>query len=462
MNPSSESQRRDDELAAYFGGEAQDLGVRTAAEFVPPMSTAERRRRRRRDDDDRTSSLALVRGDDGVLRWDVGGAGRTVARRRRRAGGKRAGLWSWLTGEEKPIAELHFELLPPNEIVAAIGKLDRKFATKDLAGEPAFGLRRWHDGKLTPVAVPSATAKTKRILLFVHGTFSNCDHMFREEFLSPKEGDLTEASDPLDVLRTFDEVLTFDHPTLAVSPMLNAFELAQRFRGVEAEVCVVAHSRGGLVTRWWLEGFGGTDAGPRRAVLVGSPLAGTSLASPARIRESMDLLTNVGNALKLASAPATSFAPFLAAPVVLLRVFTSITSALSKLPIADAGVAMVPGLSGQSRVGNNGELVRLRAAKPTNLPKYFVVRSNYEPENANWRFWRWFRKDKLVDAAADTVFPGRNDLVVDTDSMDDVFSDATLPRPTVIQQWTSSPDVHHINYFRRRETIGAIAKALAK
>ncbi|MCK6447215.1 MAG: hypothetical protein L6Q99_12570 [Planctomycetes bacterium] len=456
MNPTSESQRRDEELAAYFGGEAQELGVRTAAEFVPPMSTAERRRRRRRDDDDRTSALALVRGDDGVLRWDVGGARRTVARRRRRAGGKRAGLWSWLTGEEKPVAELHFELLPPNEIVAAIGKLDRKFATKDLAGEPAFGLRRWRDGKLVPVASPSATAKTKRILLFVHGTFSNCDHMFREEFLSSQQGRDFVASN------AFDEVLTFDHPTLAVSPLLNAFELAQRFRGVEAEVCVVAHSRGGLVTRWWLEGFGGTDAGPRKAVLVGSPLAGTSLASPARIRESMDLLTNVGNALKLAGAAATSFAPFLAAPVVLLRVFTSITSALSKLPIADAGVAMVPGLSGQSRVGNNGELVRLRAARPVNLPTYFVVRSNYEPEDANWRFWRWFRKDKLVDAAADTVFPGRNDLVVDTDSMDDVFSDATLPRPTVIQEWTSSPTVHHINYFRQRETIDAIARALAK
>ncbi|MCC6406954.1 MAG: hypothetical protein IT453_07300 [Planctomycetes bacterium] len=457
MNAVNEDARRLTALAEYYDAEATDLGVCTADQFVPAVSTKDRRRRRLRGDEDRTGALVLVKGSDGVLRWDVGGARRRAARRR--AGrASRAGLWSWLTGDEEQVAELHFELLPPNEIIAAISKLDRKFAAAslgvDAGGAPAFGLRRWRSGKLAPVAAPTAVEKGKRILLFVHGTFSNCDHFLVDEFLSTKQGRELVAS------KRFDEVLTFDHPTLAVSPMLNAFELSRLMRGVQAEVCVVAHSRGGLVTRWWLEGFGGAEDGPRKAVLVGSPLAGTSLASPARIRESMDLLTNVGNALKLAGSAATAFAPLLAAPVVLLKVFTSITSALSKLPIADAGVALVPGLGAQSRVGNNHELLRLRAARPNRLPSYFVVRSNFEPADVGWKFWRLFRKDQLADAAVDTVFPGENDLVVDTESMDDVFTDAAVPRPKIIHDFGTNPTVHHINYFRQRETIDAIAGVL--
>jgi len=443
-------------LADYYAGEAKTLGVETGDRFLPRVPTARRRSPHRRREGDKPGSLVLVEHEDGALRWESGAlpAARRSARRR---GGRasRAGVLSWLTGRGggKAVAELHFELLPPNQIVQTIAGFDTRFASKDPAGAAAFGLRRWKDGKLVPVARPTATAKNKRILLFVHGTFSNCDHMFVDEVLSTAKGKELVAS------RAFDEVLTFDHPTLGASPMLNAFELGRAMQGVEAEICAVAHSRGGVVTRWWLEGFGGASSGPRKAVLVGSPLAGTSLAAPPRIRESMDLLTNVGNALKIAGSAASAFAPLLAAPVVLLKVFTSVTSALSHLPIADAAVALVPGLGGQSRVGNNPELLRLRASRPEPAPQYFTVRSNFEPQDAGWRFWRNFRKDKLADLAADAIFPGENDLVVDTDSMDDLYEDAALPRATVIQKWDKSPTVHHLNYFRQRETIDAIATA---
>jgi hypothetical protein len=440
------------DLATYYAQEADRLGVRTSEDFVPPVATGELRRRRRRGVDDETGSLVLVRDEDGALRWEVGGVRhRSASQRRGRA--RRAGLWSWLTGREEQVAELHFERLPPNKVLEAIASFDRDFAAKD-QGQPFFGLRRWNktSAKLEPVAAPSATAMGKRILLIVHGTFSNCDHLLSEEILASAEGRALVGS------TRYDEVLTFDHPTLSVSPMLNAFELARAMRGVEAEVCTIAHSRGGLVTRWWLEGFGGAEVGPRKAVLVGSPLAGTSLASPDRIRKSMDLLTNVGSALRLAGSAATSFAPFLAAPVVILKVLTSVTSTLARTPIADAAIALVPGLQGQSRVGNNAELDRLRAASLSKHPTYFAIRSNFEPEDAGWKFWRNFRKDKLLDAAADTVFAGPNDLVVDTVSMDDVFADAALPRPQIIQEWDPSRVVHHVNYFRQPETFMAIRK----
>ena len=72
--------------------------------------------------------------------------------------------------------------------------------------------------------------------------------------------------------------------------MLNAFDLASRLaKGVPASLDIVAHSRGGLVVRWLCEGFRHPSL-RCNAVLVGSPLAGTSLAAPARARAVMDFL----------------------------------------------------------------------------------------------------------------------------------------------------------------------------
>ena len=52
---------------------------------------------------------------------------------------------------------------------------------------------------------------------------------------------------------------------------------------------MVCHSRGGLVTRWWLEVFQ-RDLMPRaRVVFVASPLMGTGLASPYRLRTALKL-----------------------------------------------------------------------------------------------------------------------------------------------------------------------------
>lgn len=133
-------------------------------------------------------------------------------------------------------------------------------------------------------------------------------------------------------------------------------------RGCAANVTVVAHSRGGLVTRWWLDVLGGAAEGTRTAVLVGSPLAGTSLASPARVKDALDLLTNIGKAL---------------------RIFTSVTSALTSMPIADAAIALVPGLNAMSRTDNNREIGQLRAGPPS-AARYCVIQSNFESEKPGW------------------------------------------------------------------------------
>ena len=57
-----------------------------------------------------------------------------------------------------------------NAVAAKLVELDNNFT-------PHAGLREFNDGRLTPGAVPIATG---RILLFIHGTFSNNDKLIAE------------------------------------------------------------------------------------------------------------------------------------------------------------------------------------------------------------------------------------------------------------------------------------------
>jgi pimeloyl-ACP methyl ester carboxylesterase len=332
------------------------------------------------------------------------------------------------------------ERLQENQVGSVLAKLDDKL-TKPRGLRQLNGERKWvsFDQDLS----------NKPILLFIHGTFSNNDNLLRELVANERGNDfLTWASNRY-------EVLAFDHPTLSVSPMVNAHELERLLRGIpDRQIDVVCHSRGGLVSRWWLEAFDTGDPKLRRVAFVGSPLKGTGLAAPPRIRASLSLLTNISDVLgKVAGTGAAAF-PFLAVASTIFQIVRSVTSFASKTPAIDAAIAMVPGLNAMSAVGNNYELLSLRREEPVIANRYFVVKSNFEPEDPKWKFWKHFRPSHLKDKAADLVFEGENDLVVDTDSMANL-ADAngfTIPEK---QTWDfgTSETVHHTNYFRQKETL---------
>ena len=74
-----------------------------------------------------------------------------------------------------------------------------------------------------------------------------------EEFTATPDGlDFLNARDG--GAKKYDNVIFFEHATLAVSPVINALELGRFFAGSAAQIDVIAHSRGGLIVRWWLEG----------------------------------------------------------------------------------------------------------------------------------------------------------------------------------------------------------------
>lgn len=405
-------------------------------------TVGDRRRRLRAGLADSVATVSLILNEEGVLEWREGTFAAAAPSDRR----LRRGLTPSTEGEL--VEAYQCEKLEPNEINEFLTKLDRRLNERR-------GLWRMELRGGKPVALDGTWRPkgSKRRLLLVHGTFSKSSAFFAGIARAPNGDDFVKR-----IFAHYDEVLVHEHPTLSVSPILNAFDLFAWMKDAAGPLDIVAHSGGGLVTRWFLEGFGDAAAGkgPYRAVLVGAPLGGTSLASPARLRDSLSLLTNIGTALKAAGAASVLYVPFLTAPLALLRIATSVVSVVRKTPILDAAVSMVPGLAAQSRVLMNHELDRLRSFELSTPPTYFVVQSNFESEDPGWRFWRWFRGDNLKDAVTNRIFRQENDLVVDTRSMSE-FVVPPVPIPAKRQyDFGTSDTVHHLNYFEQRETLDFI------
>lgn len=389
--------------------------------------------------------MSLVR-EAGVLRWRSGATSTMLSR-------SRAGRAALPVGEV--VKQYAFERLESSSVHTALTALDRKL-TPAAADAEGNGLRRLRNGTLEPFTDGSRAAG-KKVLLIIHGTFSNSEAVITNGFQKIAAG----AKLLADAENKYDLVLTFDHVTLSASPMLNAFDLAALLRPAPASLDIISHSRGGLVARWFCEGYA-DPALKRRVLFVGAPLAGTSLAAAPRLRSAVDLLTNIANMLRMASDVAAANPLFLAASG-LLRVVGGITGLAARTPVLDAAMALVPGLDGQSRVGNNPSLVRLRSntgASDFNSGhiRYFAVKSNFEPTAIGWNFLRLFSKplNQLGDWGADLIFDGQNDLVVDTESMCEV-ADSRLV--TLAHDFGTTDRVHHVNYFVQPETAQAVRKS---
>jgi hypothetical protein len=422
------------------------------------------RRRSNRRIDDPITSFSLVE-DAGVVRFTPGAVLPYASGRR---GGRGAPSGNVL-------GEFKFEDLDPNQVQAFLADTDETIRGKNKGQK--YGLHEWdldhghhYDDKIE-------IANEGRILLIVHGFISSTNHLINEvRAIKKGEAFLKQLS------KHYKQVLTFDHPTVSVSPLLNALDLHRALGYTKATVDVICHSRGGLVTRWWLEGLGGPQSIGRRprVIFLGSPLAGTSLASPARLRAVMDLLASIGSFFSKASefgAGAAPFAaPFLVVAGALFKVFSYATKAIAKTPIIDAGINMAAGISGMSRVGNNPELMRLRHGfSLVDSPDYdyFAVKTNFEPTDEGWRFWRYFYNlgDRGKNLFMDHVFDEPNDLIVNTASMtqlgpkpgegreqEENIADATGIRRVL--DYNTSDRIHHFNYFRQPDTIDFFRQTL--
>ena len=423
---------------------SSDWHVRKKDESWQPTRIRDLRRRRGSATDD-LASMTLIE-ENGVLRWVEGfGFRQPHGRGRRRRGMTRSG---------KVVKQLKFERLERSSVGGSLQRLDKRLT-------PHNGLREW---KSLETAIPAPVLRStnkKRVLLFVHGTFSNTENVLGGVQKAKSSADKVGEQFFARALKTYDHVLSFDHPTLAVGPILNAVRLDRALRGANVEVDIIAHSRGGLVSRWWAEELNNRPERVGKVILVGSPLAGTSLASPPRLRSALDFLTNVARAVEVGAGAAATALPMLAAVTGLMRIFSSITNVAAKTPIADVIVATIPGIAAQSRTADNQDLALLRKGA-VERPNYFAVTSNFEPTSTGWEFWRFFTDKpllRLADAGADLVFKGANDLVVDTVSMRKLARNIAIPDGNRLD-YPKNDKVHHTNYFEQPETIAFFEKTL--
>jgi hypothetical protein len=214
------------------------------------------------------------------------------------------------------------------------------------------------------------------------------------------------------------------------------------------------------VVGWWLRN---AKRKVENVVLVGAPLAGTSLASPANLRSALQGLANVFKGLEAAGSLASTINPFVSVVTGLSKIFGGILQLGASTPLVDAAVIAVPGLAGQSRVGNSAELTRLNQEQWISVPTIHAVVSNFQPyENDErwWQVWKLLRnpRDRFLDWGAEAIFKDNNDLVVDTNSMK-LLCGKAIDR-TRICDHGDSETVHHCNYFRQDKTLKLLTTAL--
>ena len=385
------------------------------------------------------TALHLVTNDAGFLEWDFGptsGGARGRRRMRRAGGGAGAG----------GVIEQSYVIrrIAPNAITAAIRGIDAV-----LNGN--YGLRALDAHNLFAGDCVQPKGKKKRLLI-VHGTFSSMKGMLGKA--------------PVRFFRwardNYEEVLGFDHPSLSVGPVMNAFDLARALRDCEGPLDIVAHSRGGLVVRWLLEGFGAGRCTPSRAVLVGAPLDGTSLAAPFKLQRALSMISNVGLALKGEANPADQEVgqSYFDSALGLAGVVASAIGTHGISVAADAVVAIIPGLLSMARVAGNADLDRLAQTSLQAQPQYFAITSNYvsaSPLGSVAAFFSpsaWLNKAK--DTAIDAIFPSENDLVVDTESMTLLGNGAPRTLVPISHRFPEASEVNHLNYFAQPKTADLI------
>lgn len=276
----------------------------------------------------------------------------------------------------------------------------------------------------------------KRALLFIHGTASSLEGGYEDV--------------PTKILEALKEkyplILGYDHVTLSVTPEDNAKNMLKILKesglfdtGVKFDV--VAHSRGGLVFRSFVELCGG-HSNVDKAIMVACPAGGTNLANPKKwdsVARMINLFTNI----------------FFFAGGAPLKFFFSIVSGLvkfaaSKLERPDA----VPGIWAMNPNSDFIKKLNQTGNSINGSVTYNTIGSDFEPSG----IFQDGIKDDIVDSIADVYFGDPNDLVVDTDKM-------VVSWPKGIQSginFTYEPEEHvyHLNYFKQARTYKKFAKFL--
>ena len=303
-------------------------------------------------------------------------------------------------------------------------------------------------------------ARAPRILLFVHGTFSNTVGGFAALTGSPWGKALLDAA-----RANYDAIIGFDHPTLSVDPRVNAQALldglVQREWKFPPAIDIVAHSRGGLVARSLVEDLlpgSQMRTAIGKIVFVACTNEGTLLAEPDNWKDLVDLYTN----LVAAGCRVLETFGYATVSAVIIDEVVKMLGLFVKLLVAAAVTdKAAPGIAAMEPVGDFvTNINKTQQGQPTPAQSnYYVVQSDFAskllgkegPDEFSQRFKLW-----LADGFIDKLMKQeRNDLVVNTSSMSAIDVTAgTFVKDTY--DFGTNAQVYHTNYFTRPETTRAM------
>ena len=298
--------------------------------------------------------------------------------------------------------------------------------------------RTFTPGNFTSADVPSLDdAEWKRLasgrsLWFVHGTFVNTPSAFQ----AFPQGVLSSLSDAYG-----GRVAALDHHTLGLSPIENA-DLVRELvpDGLELEVDIVCHSRGGLVSR----ALAGQGSDPvfnvRRLVHVASANHGTALATPSNLVPFLDRITTIVNLMP--DGPAALVEATLTSVLVVVKI------------IAKYGLTAVPGLAAMDSAGDF-----LAGFNSTELEaQQYAVAADFSPSGG----WRAMTLRNVENVVVDRVFgTAANDLVVPTAGVYEGEDSMVVPehRRLVLPR---ARGVYHGSFFGQPDVATQIASWLTE
>lgn len=263
------------------------------------------------------------------------------------------------------------------------------------------------------------TLAEDKALLFIHGTFSRSFSGF--------------YGIPRDVMKQLHEryngrVFAFDHFSLSHDPERNLVEFMDRMpTGIELELDLISHSRGGLVAR----SLAGESAlGPMsnihvdRSVFVATPNHGTALADAEHMMAFVDRYTSVLNLIP--PGPHDVVTDILEAVITAVKMI---------------GNAALEGLPGLTSMDPDGAFLNHMNQGVGTASTYYGVAADYEPQGG----LAAMVKDGVVDRVFDNA---ANDLVVPTLGVFEGSNDPAFPIPDErLLQFAPAQGVDHSGFF---------------
>jgi hypothetical protein len=371
-------------------------------------------------------------------------------------GRARRSLSGWLLDRlTKPIRTLVLKFVVRASLDALIKRIEGgnpAGLVRVTGGDPAT----WRPSPTAAELPPAPAGRPLRVLLLVHGTFSDTKGSFGHLATHAAGRGLVDA-----MLAGYDLVLGFDHKTLGESVERNAERMAEALDALPAgaQVDAVAYSRGGLVLRVLFDELLASrrpDIVLGRAIFVGCTNAGTHLASPANWEALADLYTNLIMAgarlvTALAGAPLD---PFVRLGIKTLGEFVQLLAQVA------VGERRVPGLASMEPDGDTVRRLADRVPGPIAVA-YHAITSDFEPKFEPSKGLTRELAQALLDRVTDDLWQNEdNDLVVDTASMTAFGARDGWLTPAHTYAFGSGERVYHTVYFTAPETCAQVLEWL--